>query len=82
MNLFIESIEGGTYLVALESNGNREYLRDSTARPLAFHCLSEIKHHLSNKHFEKVWLKQNTPYDEMCGMETSNEKLEMEIDWH
>jgi hypothetical protein len=32
--------------------------------------------------FEQVWLKQNTPYDEMCGLSVDNEKLELLIDWH
>ena len=82
MNLFIESIEGGTYLVALDKGSSREYLKDNHHRPKSFHCISEIKAHFSGTHFDKVWLKQNTPYDEMCGMDNSNEKLEIEIDWH
>ncbi|MFC3094979.1 NADH-quinone reductase [Alteromonas sediminis] len=81
MNLFIESIEGGTYLVAFDDGEARQYIRDNHSRPKAFHCISEIKSHFSGQQFDKVWLKQNTPYDEMCGMEAGTEKLEIEIDW-
>ena len=81
MNLFIESIEGGTYLAAFEQGNQRDFLRDKNSKPMTFHCLSEIKSHLSGRNFDKVMLKLSTPYDEMCGLDTRNEKLEMEIDW-
>lgn len=81
MNLFIESIEGGTYLAALEQGNQRDFLRDRNSKPMTFHCLSEIKTHLSGRQFDRVMLKQSTPYDEMCGLDAGSEKLEMEIDW-
>ena len=59
MNLFIESIEGGTYLVAFDDGESRQYIRDNHSRPKSFHCISEIKSHFSGKQFDKVWLKQN-----------------------
>jgi len=81
MNLFIESIEGGTYLAALEHGDQRDFLRDQHSKTMTFHCLSEIRAHLSGQKFDRVMLKQSTPYDEMCGLESSSGKLEMEIDW-
>ncbi|MBT0587473.1 DUF6482 family protein [Alteromonas oceanisediminis] len=81
MNLFIESIEGGTYLAALDNAGHRDYLKDSANKPIAFDCLNEIKSYLAGQTFERVWLKQNTPYDEMVGLDSSDEKLEIEIEW-
>jgi hypothetical protein len=38
--------------------------------------------HLHHKRFDEVWLKQSTPYDEMCGLDDKREKLEMLIDWN
>lgn len=82
MNLLIESIEGGTYL-ASKIDGSKEILvRDKDDNPKSFHCLTEIKEHFSDQTFEEVWLKQATPYDEMCGLDEKHEKLEMLIDWH
>lgn len=82
MNLHIESIEGGTYLASVRDGERHYYVFDESNKPKAFHCLTEIKSFLSEDKFEKVFLKQDTPYDEMCGLDTLHEKLEMEIDWH
>ena len=82
MDLLIESIEGGTYLASIKDGDKRHYIFDENNHPKAFHCLSEIKAHLSQDKFEHVWLKQDTPYDEMCGLDEKHEKLEIEIDWH
>lgn len=81
MKLHIESIEGGTYLATIENNTEQELVR-SDGKPMSFHCLNEIKEHFNGQDFEQVWLKQNTPYDEMCGLDNKHEKLEMLIDWH
>lgn len=82
MNLHIESIEGGTYLASIIDGDQHELVRDNHNQPLSFHCLNEIKAHFGSRSFEQVWLKQSTPYDEMCGLQVSNEKLELLIDWH
>ena len=81
MNLFIESIEGGTYLAALERGNQRDFLRDNNLKPKTFHCINEIRDHLSGQQFERVTLKQSTPYDEMCGMDPLSQSLEIEIEW-
>jgi hypothetical protein len=85
MKLYIESIEGGTYL-ASEGEGKAEdkqnIVRDRNNIPMTFDCLNEIKVHLNHKRFDEVWLKQTTPYDEMCGLDDKQEKLEMLIDWN
>lgn len=81
MNLLIESFEGGIYLVALDNGYSRSYVRDSNSRPKSFHCLGDIKSYMSDRQFDQVWLKQNTPYDEMCGLNEGNYPLEIELDW-
>ena len=82
MNLYIESIEGGTYLASVGEKENQNIVRGRNNTPMAFDCLNEIKLHLNHKHFDEVWLKQSTPYDEMCGLDDKSEKLEMLIDWN
>ena len=82
MDLHIESLEGGTYLASITDGERKYYVFDEQNRPKAFHCISEIKNHLSQDRFEKVFLKQDTPYDEMCGLGDEHELQEMEIDWH
>ncbi|MEP7704901.1 DUF6482 family protein [Paraglaciecola sp. 25GB23A] len=82
MKLHIESIEGGIYLASIFENDEYKLVRNKSNEPISFHCLNEIKQHFSKTTFEQVWLKQNTPYDEMCGLSVDNEKLELLIDWH
>lgn len=82
MNLHIESFEGGFYLASIEDQERTWYLYDEQNHPKKFNCINEIKSFLDNEQFEKVWLKQNTPYDEMCGMMPDPEDLKMEIEWH
>ena len=81
MKLYIESIEGGTYLASVAEKDKQEIVRDRHNEPMTFHCLNEIKVHLNHKHFDEVWLKQSTPYDEMCGSDEKSEKLEILLDW-
>jgi hypothetical protein len=82
MNLNIESFEGGFYLCQIEDKDKSWYIYDAKNSPKRFNCLNEIKSFLSDERFDKVWLKQNTPYDEMCGMPVKSEAMQMEIDWH
>ncbi|MCV2885088.1 DUF6482 family protein [Aestuariibacter sp. AA17] len=82
MKLFIESIEGGTYLAATMDGQQKRLVRDKDDNPMAFHCLNEIKDHFQNDNFDEVWLKQSTPYDEMCGLDEKREPLEMQIEWN
>jgi hypothetical protein len=81
MNLFIESIEGGTYLAGIGDKFASEYLRDQYRDSNQFQSIAEIKEQLSNHSFDNVWLRQNTPYDEMCGSDTTGDKLVIELDW-
>jgi hypothetical protein len=82
MNLYIESIEGGSYLASTGVGATRTLVRDSQSQPKTFHCLNEIKAHFSASSFEHVWLRQSTPYEEMVGQHDAPDALEMEIDWH
>lgn len=81
MNLYIESIEGGNYIAGIGEHSAQTMLRDNYRDSASFQSLSAIKEHLGERKFSKVWLKQNTPYDEMCGSHDENEKLLMEIEW-
>jgi len=82
MNLFIESIEGGTYLAGIGETKATEFFRDQYRDSMQFQSLAEIKEQLSGHTFDKVWLKQNTPYDEMCGLKNDVEKLVIELEWN
>jgi len=82
MKLLIESIEGGTYLASVVENNNRCLVRDNKQNAVAFSCIEQIKDYFVNTEFEQVWLKQATPYDEMCGSAENQKKLKMQINWH
>lgn len=81
MNLFIESIEGGTYIAGIGEEQATEYLRDDYRGSMQFQSLAELKEQLSGHDFEKVWLLQSTPYEEMVGSDQNNEKLAIELKW-
>nr|WP_136252148.1 DUF6482 family protein [Ningiella ruwaisensis] len=81
MNLFIESIEGGTYIAGVGEDKAEEYIKDEFRGGMQFHSIAEIRSQLSGREFDKVWLRQNTPYDEMCGSDTSDDKLMIELEW-
>ncbi|MFT4653933.1 MAG: hypothetical protein ACJA0G_001819 [Kangiellaceae bacterium] len=81
MNLFIESIEGGTFVAGIGELRAEKQLRDKYRNSTNFQSIREIKEQLAGQKFEKVWLKQSTPYDEMCGTHEPEEKLMMELDW-
>ena len=81
MNLFIESIEGGTYIAGIGESSIETYLKDSYNNSRQFQCINTIKQQVEGKQFDKIWLKQTTPYDEMCGLEASNEPLIIELEW-
>lgn len=79
MNLYIESIEGGNYIARM---GEKQTpIRDEYRNSDSFQSLSEIKEKVSGQMFDKVWLKQSTPYDEMCGSFEEGQKLMLELDW-
>ncbi len=81
MNLYIESLEGGNYLASTGINAARTLVRDNKSQPKTFHCLNEIREHFDNQSFEHVWLRQNTPYEEMVGQHSPTAPLELEIEW-
>jgi hypothetical protein len=81
MNLFIESIEGGTFIAGIGESHATEYLHDEYRGNKQFQSISDIREQLGGRKFDKVWLRQNTPYDEMCGSDTQDEKLMIELEW-
>ena len=80
MNLYIESLEGGNYLASTGVGASRALVRDKSSQPKTFHCLNEIREHFDAQTFEHVWLRQNTPYEEMVGQTDNSGALELEIE--
>ena len=81
MNLFIESIEGGTYIAGIGETKADTLLKEKHSNSLSFQCINTIKAQVEGQKFDKIWLKQNTPYEEMCGLKSSTESLVIELDW-
>lgn len=81
MNLYIESLEGGSYVVATGELDTRQPLIKANGEPHTFQCLNEIRNHFEGRTFNKVWLRQTTPYEEMVGQTCHDTTLDMEIDW-
>jgi len=81
MNLYIESIEGGTFVAGTGEDSAEKMLRDSNGKIRNFQSIRDIKEVVAGQGFGKIWLKQNTPYDEMCGSPEPEQKLMLELDW-
>ncbi|MGQ8366845.1 DUF6482 family protein [Glaciecola sp. 1036] len=80
MNLFIESIEGGLYMAGIGEEKATRFIRDEYRNSSSFQSITDIREQLSGQHFDKVYLRQATPYDEMCGS-SEDDKLMMELNW-
>nr|WP_297350193.1 DUF6482 family protein [uncultured Glaciecola sp.] len=81
MNLFIESIEGGVYIAGTGEEKIDMFFLDKYSKTLSFQSLNHIKLRVEGETFENVWLKQNTPYEEMCGLDSSTENPVIKLDW-
>ncbi|TKB46311.1 DUF6482 family protein [Thalassotalea mangrovi] len=81
MDLFIESLEGNTYLVEIGDGGKRSVVTDEQQQPLKFNSLGDIKEHFNEHFLNEVWLEQCTPYEEMCGLVSSGDKLRIRLNW-
>ena len=82
MNLYIESLEGGYFVVATGNDESQQPLMDGSGKPKTFNSIDQIRSYYTDKDFDKVWLKQCTPYDEMVGQADNTEKtLDVEIAW-
>ncbi|WP_018983920.1 DUF6482 family protein [Salinimonas chungwhensis] len=81
MNLYIESLEGGYYVVATGDEENRKPVMVKDGKPKTFNSIDEIRVHFDDTTFDKVWLRQATPYEEMVGQANNDTALEMEIKW-
>lgn len=81
MDLFIESLEGNSYVVKIGDNGDRTVVTDEQQQPLKFNCLGDVKEHFNEHFLNEVWLEQATPYEEMCGLPSSNDKLRIKLNW-
>ncbi len=81
MDLYIESIEGGTYLVKKVSGDHSQIIKNNNDKPLTFNSLEEIRSYFAETPLEHVWLTQSTPYEEMVGLESNGESMKIELDW-
>ena len=82
MNLYLTSLEGGFFIAATGEQNNKHVIKDSSDKPRTFESMEKVREYFSNEEFEKVWLKQSTPYDEMVGQPADQEKsLDVEIEW-
>ncbi|MFV8782059.1 DUF6482 family protein [Microbulbifer sp. SA54] len=81
MNLQIISLEGHIYLVETVDENGSQLLTDRHQRPRKFHCLEEIRDHLDLRRFDEVWLEQQTPYEEMCGLDEETMPLRIKLNW-
>lgn len=81
MNLQILSLEGQIYLVETFDENGSQLLTDRQRRPRKFHCLEEIRDQLDVKNFDEIWLEQQTPYEEMCGLDEKTTLLRIKLNW-
>ncbi|NMH61341.1 DUF6482 family protein [Alteromonas ponticola] len=81
MELHIESIEGGIYLVKKVNGEVCQIVKNDKDMPLTFHSLEEIKSHFANVQIEHAWLTQSTPYEEMVGLESTREPMKIKLEW-
>ncbi|SET85104.1 DUF6482 family protein [Thalassotalea agarivorans] len=81
MDLFIASLEGNNYIVETGDHNGRTLLKDANHQPMQFNNIAGIKAHFNAAQFNEVWLEQSTPYEEMCGLPSSNEKLRIKLNW-
>ncbi|QBY05672.1 NADH-quinone reductase [Thalassotalea sp. HSM 43] len=77
MDLTIKSFEGNIYLIT--ENGAIVTGKDNN--PLRFDSISEIKEYYRGNMPDRVSLEQHTPYDEMCGLQSSTEPLTLRLQW-
>ena len=81
MNLYIESLEGGYFIVSTGEENDRKPVMADEGKPKTFESIDEIRTHFEHKSFDKVWLRQATPYEEMVGQGDNDSSLEVEIAW-
>lgn len=81
MNLQILSLEGQIYLVEAVDESGHHLVTDRHNRPRQFHCLEEIRDHFRSHRLEDVWLEQQTPYEEMCGLRGESGPLRIRLHW-
>ncbi len=81
MDLIINSHEGDIYLVNEQQHSSQRILCDSNHHPLRFSSISSIKQHYQDQAIDNVWLVQHSAYDEMCGLQNTNQPMKMQLRW-
>ncbi|MCQ3829667.1 DUF6482 family protein [Microbulbifer elongatus] len=81
MDLQILSLEGQFYIVKTVDESGSHLLTDRHNAPQKFHCLEEIRDHFAWRSLDDVWLEQQTPYEEMCGLTDDTAPLRIKLNW-
>lgn len=81
MNLQILSLERQFYLVETVDENGAHLVTDHRRNPRKFHCLEEIRDHFHTHTLEEVWLEQQTPNEEMCGLLEEPLPLRIKLHW-
>ncbi len=69
---FIHSLEGGIYLLEVETNGVSQFLECSNSENIqTFKSLHQAKECARKMNILKIELALNTPYDQMIGLASS-----------
>jgi hypothetical protein len=76
VNLFIESIEGGTYIAGTGETKIETFFLDKYSKTLSFQSINNIKLRVEGQKFENVWLKQNTPMKK-CAVLTAPQRTRL-----
>ncbi|WP_406611431.1 DUF6482 family protein [Agarivorans sp. JK6] len=81
MDLIINSHEGDIYLVNEQQDNSQQALRENSYPAVRFSSISSIKQHYQDQAIDKVWLVQHSAYDEMCGLQSTNQPMKMLLRW-
>lgn len=68
---FVHSLEGGIYLLEIESSGVSQFLENpNDQKPRTFISLHHAKNCAKKMQINHIELVMNTPYDQMIGLAT------------
>jgi len=70
---FVHSLEGGIYLLEVESSGVSQFLENpNDQKPRTFRSLHQAKDCAKKMQINHIELVMNTPYDQMIGLTSSS----------
>ena len=66
---FIHSLEGGIYLIEVETRGVSKFVEDVNSRaPRSFRSLHQAKEYARSMNITNIDLALDTPFDQMIGL--------------